>query len=95
MSVKEVPVMKAWTIRIKSGPNAGRWVGGHFGGGLVTNPEVQNNPPVNVTGSTKYGLWAQQAAATRFFEGGLKEAIDELTKLGYDPTSLDILKVQG
>ena len=57
------PVMKAYTIKIKSGEHAGRYVGGRFGGGLVTNPEVQENPPVNVPGSTKYGLWAQEKAA--------------------------------
>jgi hypothetical protein len=92
MSAKETSVMKAFTIKIKSGPMAGRWIGGRFGGGLVTNPKVQVNPPVNVPGSTKYGLWAQEAAAMRFFETGLPAALEELTKLGYE---LDVLKVQG
>jgi hypothetical protein len=92
MSAEKSPVMKAYSIKIKSGEYAGRYVGGRFGGGLVTNPEVQNNPPVNVPGSTKYGLWAQEKAAMRFFETGLPGAVEELTKLGYE---IDVLKVQG
>lgn len=92
MSASEQPIAKAYIIRIKSGDHAGRYVGGRFGGGLVTNPEVRNNPPVNVPGSTKYGLWAQEAASMRFFETGLPPALEELTKLGYE---LDVVKVQG
>jgi len=44
----DTPVVKAFTIRIVSGPYAGRYVGMKFGGGLVTNPEVLKNPPLNL-----------------------------------------------
>jgi hypothetical protein len=75
---------KLFEIRVTSGNYAGRYVGLQFGGGLVTNPEVQKNPPVNVRG-TKYGLWAQQAAATKFLVGGRPEGVQaELKKLGYE-----------
>jgi len=75
---------KLFIIQIKSGTHAGRYVGGHFGGGLVTNPEVQNNPPVNVPGSDKYGLWAQDTAAMKFFEHAIHDAAAELAMLGFD-----------
>ncbi|HWZ96868.1 MAG TPA: hypothetical protein VN025_03835 [Candidatus Dormibacteraeota bacterium] len=92
MATEKQSVMKAYTIKIKSGQYAGRYVGGRFGGGLVTNPVVQNNPPVNIPGSTKYGLWTQEKAAMSFFETGLSSALEELTKLGFE---LDVLKIQG
>jgi hypothetical protein len=81
-------IAKLFIIRIKSGPHAGRYAGMGFGGGLVTNPEVQNNPPVNVPG---YGLWAQEAAATRFFEHAVHGAAANLTELGYE---VDMIQVQ-
>jgi hypothetical protein len=84
-------IAKLFIIRIKSGPHAGRYVGGHFGGGLVTNPEVLNNPPVNVPGSDKYGLWVQENAAIRFLEVAIYNAAAELAALGYD---VDIVQVQ-
>ncbi len=82
---------KLFIIKIKSGSHAGRYVGGHFGGGLVTNPEVQRNPPVNVPGSDKYGLWAQDRAATKFFEHAMHDAAAELTQLGLN---VEITQVQ-
>ena len=62
--------MKRFRIKIISGQYADRYVGLPFGGGLVTNPAMQKNPPVNVPG-TKYGLHAQEEGATQFFEQGL------------------------
>lgn len=77
------PVMKMFKIRIKSGVHSGRYVGMRFGGGLVTNPDVQINPPVNVP-DTKYGLWAQEGGGTNFFEHAVSEILAELQKLGYE-----------
>ncbi len=84
-------IARLFIIRIKSGPNTGRYVGMHFGGGLVTNHEVLNNPPVNVPGSDKYGLWVQKPAATRFLEVAIYNAAAELTQLGHD---VEIIPVQ-
>ena len=50
-----------------AGPYSGRYVGMKFGGGLVTNPEVLKNPPLNLP-DMAYGAWVQERAATRFFE---------------------------
>jgi hypothetical protein len=82
-------IAKLFIIRINSGPHAGRYVGGHFGGGLVTNPEVLNNLPVNVPGSD-YGLWAQEAAATHFLEHAIYGAAAELTELGYEVQMIQV-----
>jgi hypothetical protein len=84
-------VMQAYRIRIKSGNHAGRYVGSWFWPGRIWHPDVQQNPPVNIHG-TKYGLWVQTDAATRFVEKGLDPALEELTKLGYD---FEVLKVHG
>jgi hypothetical protein len=75
---------KLFIIQIRSGQHAGRYVGGYFGGGLVTNPVVQKNPPVNVPGSNKHGLWAQERAAMKFLEQAVHDAAAELTQLGLD-----------
>jgi hypothetical protein len=77
------PVMKMFKIRIKSGAHSGRYVGMRFGGGLVTNLDVQMNPPVNVPGA-KYGLWAQESGGTNFFEHAVTETLAELQKVGYE-----------
>jgi hypothetical protein len=87
----EKPIVKAFTVRITSGEYAGRYVGMRFGGGLVTNPEVQKNPPVNPPG-VDYGLWAQEKAATRFFEKNAEPVLVSLNKLGY---KAELIKVQG
>ncbi len=83
------PVAKLFKIRIKSGQHAGRYVGLRLGGGLVTNPEVQKNPPVNVEG-TRYGLWAQDGGATQFFEGNPEAVQAELNKLGYETELIQV-----
>ena len=77
-----MPVVKAFTIKIISVEYAGRYVGMQFGGGLVTNPEVQKNPPVTVPGAN-HGLWAQERATTRFFEANDEPVLRELNRLGY------------
>lgn len=81
--------MKRFQIKVISGQHADRYVGLPFGGGLVTNQERQKNPPLNVPG-TKYGLHAQEAGATQFFEQGAKEAFAALRALGYE---LDMVEV--
>ena len=87
----DTPVVKAFTIRIVSGPYAGRYVGMKFGGGLVTNPEVLKNPPLNLP-DMAYGAWVQERAATRFFEGHAEPVLTALNKLGY---KAELIKVQG
>ena len=87
----EMPVVKAFIVRIASGEYAGRYVGMRFGGGLVTNPEVQQNPPINLPG-TAFGLWAQERAATRYFEKNAEPVIATLNKLGH---KVELIKVQG
>ncbi|HXX24447.1 MAG TPA: hypothetical protein VEO19_14975 [Terriglobia bacterium] len=79
--------MKLYRIMIASGDYKGRYVGMQFGGGLVTNPDVQKNPPVNVGG---YGLWAQERGATQFFEGKTGEVQEALKKMGYDTEVVEI-----
>ena len=73
--------MKRYRIRIASGVEKGRYVGLRFGGGYVSNPDVQRNPPTNVPG---YGLWAQEHAGTQFVEGNTAKVEAELEVLGYD-----------
>ena len=68
-------------IRITSGEHKGRYVGQSFGGGLVTNPQVLKNPPVNIPG---YGLHAQERGATKFFEQNTARVQADLRALGYE-----------
>jgi len=87
----DMPTVKAFTIRIISGQYAGRYLGMHFGGGMVSNPEVQKNPPVNLPGMN-YGAWVQERAATRFLEGNAGPVLVALNQLGY---KAELIKVQG
>jgi hypothetical protein len=84
-------IARLFIIRIKSGPHAGRYVGGHFGGGQVSNPEVLKNLPVNVPGSDKYDLCVQEAPAIHFNENAVYDAAAELTELGYE---VEMIQVQ-
>jgi hypothetical protein len=68
-------------IRITSGEYAGRYVGQPLGGGLVTNPDLQKNPPVNVPG---YGLYVQPRGARQFFEGKTDNVQADLRKHGME-----------
>jgi hypothetical protein len=79
-SQEGITQMKRYRIRITSGDWNGRYVGLSFAGGLVTNPEVQQNPPANIPG---YGLWIQERAATQFFEAKAVSVQAELNALGY------------
>ena len=72
--------IKRYRIRIASGVAKGRYVGSRVGG-YVSNPDVLKNPPTNVPG---YGLWAQEDAATEFFEPSTAKVQAELEGLGYD-----------
>lgn len=83
-------IARLFIIRIAHGPHAGRYVGGHFGG-YASNPEVLSNPPVNVPGSDKYGLWVQEAPAIHFNEVVVYDAAAELTRLGCE---VEVIQVQ-
>lgn len=84
-----LPAPKRYRIRVKSGANAGRYVGVRFGGGYVSNPEVKQTPPVNVDGA-KYSLWAQEGGAIQFFEGKPEAVQAELSKLGYETELVEV-----
>ncbi|HTU33227.1 MAG TPA: hypothetical protein VMF66_05440 [Candidatus Acidoferrum sp.] len=78
-----------YKVRIKSGSEAGRWVGAGFGGGLVTNPEVQLHPPVNVPGIA--GLWAQERAAAIYFNTSAAGDVQaKLKALGYETELVEV-----
>jgi hypothetical protein len=77
------------TIIVTSGEFKGRYVGVSFSGkGLVTNPEVRSNPPVNLTG-TKYGLWLQEDVATQFFEQNVAAVLADLKAAGVEAEAVD------
>jgi hypothetical protein len=76
-------------IRVTSGEFKGRFVGVSFSGaGLVTNPEVRKNPPVNLPG-TKYGLWLQEDVATGFFENNVAIVLADLKTAGVEAEAVD------
>ena len=52
---------------------------------------TRKNPPVNPPGAN-FGLWAQERAATRFFERNAEPVLTALNKLGY---KAELIKVQG
>jgi hypothetical protein len=76
-------------IRITSGDYKGRYIGLPVGSGWVTNPVAQSNPPVNVPG-TKYGLVAQERAATEFSEGNVEAVQSDLKALGYESELVEV-----
>ena len=78
--------MKRFRITIMSGEHAERYVGG-----LVANPEMQNDPPEGIPG-TNYGSYAQEQGATQFFEHGANEALAKLRALGYELELVDVKK---
>jgi hypothetical protein len=89
VSVQELPVRKRYRVRITAGEHKGRYVGMGFGNGLVTNPEVRKNPPVNVSG-TNYALWTQERGATEFFEGNSAKVQAELKAAGYESELVEV-----
>jgi hypothetical protein len=70
-------------IRLTSGEHKGRYIGLPVGSGWATNPVVNKNTPVNVPG-TRYGLYAQEQAATKFSEGNVGGVQSDLKALGYE-----------
>lgn len=81
--------VKWFVVRVTAGEHTGWFAGHRFSGGLVTNPDVQKNPPVNLPG-TDYALWAQERAATRFVSQEAAEARTKLKAVGYETEVLEI-----
>jgi hypothetical protein len=65
-------------------------IGLPVGSGWGTNPVVQSNPTVNVPG-TRYGLVAQERAATEFSAGNVGAVQTDLESLGYE---LELVEVK-
>lgn len=76
-------------IRITSGDYTGRYVGLPADTGWLSNPVVQKNPPVTVPG-TRYGLVAQERAATEFSEGNVGAVQTDLKALGYQSELVNV-----
>ena len=76
-------------IRITSGDYKGRYIGLPVGSGWGTNPVVQNNPPVNVPG-TRYGVYAQEKAATKFSDENVEAVQSDLKALGYESELVEV-----
>ena len=54
-----------------------------MGSGWDANPVAQSNPPVNVPG-TRYGVYAQDKATTKFSEKNVSAVQSDLKALGYE-----------
>jgi hypothetical protein len=76
-------------IRLTSGDYKGRYIGLPVGSGWDTNPVVQKNPPVNVPG-TRYGVYAQEKAATKFSEENVSAVQSDLKALGYESELVEV-----
>ena len=76
-------------IRITSGDYKGRYVGLPVGSGWDANPVAQTNPPVNVPG-TRYGVYAQEKAATKFSEENVEVVQSDLKALGYESELVEV-----
>jgi hypothetical protein len=83
--------MKRFRIKLTSGDHAGRYVGQSLGGGLVANPEIQKDPPLDIHG-TNYGSHAQEEGAIQFFEHGAHEAFVKLRALGHELVLIEVKK---
>ena len=70
-------------IIITSGPYAYRHVGISHSGSVPRFPDVRENPPVNLPGTT-YGLWLQEGGAIEFSESEVQSVQDKLKKLVYE-----------
>jgi hypothetical protein len=75
-------------IRITSGDYKGRYIGLPVGTGGGTNP-AKKNTPVNVPG-TRYGLYAQEKAATKFSEANVRGVQSDLEALGYKSKLVEV-----
>ena len=83
--------MNRFRIKFTSGEHVGRYVGQSLGGGLVANPEVQSDPPLDIHG-TNYGSYAQEQGAIQFFEHGAHEAFVKLRALGHELELIEVKK---
>jgi hypothetical protein len=72
-------------VKITSGEHAGRYIGPNFGGGLVTNPEMQADMPRKIVG-TKYSSYSQVKAATKYNATSGSTAQQELRLAGIEST---------
>jgi hypothetical protein len=75
--------MKQFRLKVVSGEYTGRFIGQRLGGGIITNPEVKQKPPVDIP-KTTYALHAQQRAATRFSENSAMQVQVYLRAIGYE-----------
>ncbi len=83
--------MKRFRIKLKSGEHAERYVGHSLDRGLVANPEMQSDPPLDIHG-TNYGSYAQEQSAIQFFEHGSHEAFVKLRALGHELELIEVKK---
>jgi hypothetical protein len=83
--------MKRFRIKLISGEYAGRYGGQSLGGGLVANPEMQGDPPLDIHG-TNYGSYAQEQGAIQSFEHGAHEAFVKLRALGHGLELIEVKK---
>ena len=74
-------------IRITSGDYKGRYIGLPVGSG-GTNL-AKKNTPVNVPGA-RYGLYAQEKAATKFSEENVRGVQSDLEALGYTSKLVEV-----
>ena len=75
-------------IRITSGDYKGRYIGLPVGHGGGTNL-AKKNTPVNMPG-TRYGLYAQEKAATKFSEENVRGVQSDLEALGYKSRLVEV-----
>jgi hypothetical protein len=59
------------------------------GSGWDANPVAQSNPPVNVPG-TRYGVYAQDKATTKFSEKNVSAVQSDLKALGYESELVEL-----
>jgi hypothetical protein len=72
-------------IRITSGEHKGRYIGLPLASGWGT----EKNPPVNLPG-TRYGLYAEEQAATKFSERDVGMVQSDLKALGYESELVEV-----
>jgi hypothetical protein len=76
-------------IRITSGDYKGRYIGLPVGTGGNTTPAAKKNTPVNVPG-TRYGLYKEEQAATKFSEANVRGVQSDLEVLGYTSKLVEV-----
>jgi hypothetical protein len=84
-----MPPIIRYKIRITSGEHAGRYLGAYFAGGLVTNPEAQDNPNVVARGQ-RYSLLASERGHTMFADNDeVTHIVADLQRQGYGAELID------